>query len=177
MKANNAELAETRRGYSPRETADVRKELVSSVLTAQLDLSRKAPDRVDLYDQDAVERVVDAYVQTCARVGMLPNVEGAAAQLGVSRRWVYEFLEKHPDEPSARYIDRKRTEWASARIALAERGAIDSTMSIFLLLNSSLGFSNKHELSIEQPDNPLSATAGNLAAAQARILESLPEDD
>lgn len=167
-----------RRGYSPQQTADVRTAQVSAVLRMTQGLTKKAPVHVDLHDENAVKETLEQYQTACADCGIMPSIEGAAAQLGVSRRWIYAFLEEHADEPSARYIDRKRLEWAACRIALAERGVLDPTTVIFLTLNSSLGFTNKHDLMVEtQQNTPL----GNVSDEEARkirqkYLDALPDE-
>ncbi|MBR1585168.1 MAG: hypothetical protein IJ662_06490 [Clostridia bacterium] len=150
------ELPEKRRCYSPRETADIRSEAITAMLNSQLELSRKATERTDLHDLAAVQTTVERYVAACAGASVLPNIEGMAASLGVSRRRIYQIWDERPDDPVALYLDRKRLEWASARIALAERGMLDSTMSIFITLNSGLGYSNRHDVTVEMPlQNPL----------------------
>ena len=153
--------------YSPQLTADIKTAQVSSVLRMSQELTKRAPVRVDLHDANAVKETIERYQSACADCGIMPSVEGAAAQLGVCRRWVYTFLEEHADEPSARYIDRKRLEWAACRIALAERGAIDPTMAIFVTLNSGLHFTNKHDIEIKsEPQNPLDGKSEEELAAR-----------
>lgn len=176
--AMNEAPARRSRAYSPRETADVKTQAIADVLGMQLALSQKSPDRVDFHDTEAVRATVERYVRACMSAGVLPNVEGMAAQLGVSRHWVYKFLDKYPDSETARFIDRCRTEWASARIALSERGICDSTITIFLLLNSSLGFTNEHKIAISPPENPLQTADPEEARRRiAAAVASMPDDE
>ena len=140
--------------YSPAETALVRMEAVSAIVDAQAKLLERAPTKTDLNDVAAVEAVVNGYMQECARLGCIPNFEGAAASLGYSRRGLYDRIERYPDSDVAAYLDRVRTAWASMRQMAADRGVADVTMSIFVLLNSSMGFTNQHQVEIKQPENP-----------------------
>lgn len=161
--------------YDPQATADVKSNAIAQVLQMQLRMGQKNPIRVDMRDVDAVRETAARYVKACADANIMPNIEGLCAQLGISRRWFYKYLDEHPDTQTAILLDRIRTEWASARIALAERGVLDSTMVIFLSLNSSLGFSNEHRLVVEPPSAPLEAVDSD--AARSRIVEALPCDD
>ncbi|MBR3017357.1 MAG: hypothetical protein IKH57_09830 [Clostridia bacterium] len=162
MKGNDtgtSELPEKRRGYSPAETALVRMEAVSAIVDAQTKLLERAPVKTDLNDMAAVQRVVNTYMQECARLGCIPNFEGAAAALGYSRRGLYDRIERYPDSDVAAFLDRVRTAWASMRQMAADRGAVDTTMSIFVLLNSSMGFTNQHSVELTQHDNPFDRTS------------------
>ena len=161
--------------YDAGRTQEAKRAAISAVLSAQAALSQKAPERTDLHDLAAVKDTVERYVSACAEAGIVPNVEGAAAALGVSRRRLYQVWDERPEDPVAVYLDKKRLEWASVRIALAERGAIDPTTAIFVTLNSGLGYSNRHDVLIEAPQTPFEQT--DTAAARRRILEALPEWD
>ena len=175
MKTNSAELAETRRGYSPRETAEVRARTVGEIVRAQAALVEKNPTRVPLSDLAAVQSVATAMMERCAELGALPNFETLAAALGVSRRGLYDYSYRNPDSPTAQYLDRLRTLWAGMREMAADRGAADVTASIFVLLNSNLGFTNQHTVEIRQPDNPLHALTDSGAAA--RMIEAIPDEE
>ena len=161
-------------GYSPSEVQAVRTDAISSIVDSQRVLLEKATERTDLNDTATVAKVADRLMAECARTGLIPSVEMLAAGLGVSRTWLYRFLDKHPDHSTTVLIDKLRTGWAGIRIAAADRGLVDSTMSIFLLLNSNLSFSNTHNIEIAQPKNILD-DAGDPAAARQRYLAAIPE--
>lgn len=164
--------------YSPAETALVRMEAISSIVDAQAKLLERAPMKTDLNDMAAVERVVSTYMQECARLGCIPNFEGAAAALGYSRRGLYDRIERYPDSDVAAYLDRVRTAWASMRQMAADRGAADVTMSIFVLLNSSMGFSNRHDIEIKQPESPLDLPPGATAEAiRKKYIMAIPDGE
>lgn len=171
-------IVERRKSYSPRETADVKAESITTLLSSQLALSKKSATRTDLHNLAAVQETVERYVTACAGAAVIPNIEGMAAALGVSRRRIYQIWDERPDDPVALYLDRKRLEWASARIALAEKGAIDSTMAIFVTLNSGLGYSNKHDVTFETVQNPLDRLGGTAdeELATKYLLGAVPSD-
>lgn len=132
--------------YSPQQTAAIRKAAVQDVLNAQTDLLIKADTRTNLNNLEDVQRVTREYVAMCGDVGIVPNLEGLAARLGLSRSYIYRYIREHGEEnPTAAFLNQARLSWASARMALAERGVLDSAMSIFILRNSALGLSNHDE--------------------------------
>lgn len=161
--------------YDPQATADVKSNAIGRVLEMQLRMGQKNPIRVDMRDVDAVRETAARYVKACADASIMPNIEGFCAQLGISRRYFYKYLEEHPDTQTAILLDRIRTQWASARIALAERGVLDSSMVIFLTLNSSLGYTNEHRFVVEPAGTPLESV--DAETARNRIVEALPGDD
>ena len=136
--------------YSPQQTAAIRKAAVQDVLNAQTDLLIKADTRTNLNNLEDVQRVTREYVTMCGDVGIVPNLEGLAARLGLSRSYTYRFIREHgEDNPTAAFLNQQRLSWASARMALAERGMLDSPMSIFILRNSGLNFSNRDEPEVD----------------------------
>lgn len=166
--------------YSPEVTQKVRKAAVADVLNAQTDLLKKAEQRTNINDLAAVKAVVEDYITTCARIGICPNMEGVFSQLGISRSYGYRFLREEPDSDTALYLGQIRLMMASTRISLAERGMIDTPMSIFVLKNSSLGFADRHEVEIEQADrDDRPAWAHGLSDEKyvERLLASFPEPD
>nr|AHF27191.1 hypothetical protein [uncultured bacterium Contig1777] len=157
------------------QTQQARRETVQTIVELSSDLLQKAPVQVDLHDTEAVRRSAREMMQHCAQCGILPSVELLAAACGGSRRRIYNFLQLHPDHPTSILLDQLRTAFSAARIAAVDRGAADSTMSIFLLLNSSEGFSNTHSVEIVEPRNPLAVTAEEINAARKKYISALPE--
>ena len=172
------ELTEQRKGYGGAgETQQAKAAVIESIVSAQSVLCTRAAEKVNLNDVEAVKAVAASCMDTCGKLGVLPNFEALAAALGYSRSGLYKFLETHADAPAAEFIDRLRTSWAAMRIMASDRQAVDPTTSIFILLNSSLGFSNRHDIAIETPTGPLDGVSENTAAAQQRILSALPLED
>lgn len=178
MSEKNTDLPEKRRSYSPAETAEVRFQAVNQIVSAQARMLEKTPEKTNLNDLAAVQRVAVACMEECSNLGLLPNFETLAAALGYSRRGLYDYLERHGDTETASYLDRLRTAWASMRQMAADRGAVSETMSIFVLLNSSLGFTNQHSVEITQPKSPLDPPDAETAAAiRQKYIDALPEED
>ena len=158
------------------ETAAVRASALSEIVAAQAGLIKNA-SRIDLHNAQAVKEAAEAYMKGCAEYAILPTLEGFSASCGISRRWLYEFLEKYPESESAQIIDTLRTAWAATRIAAMDRGISDVTAGIFVLLNSKLGFSNSHQFEIVKQPSPLDFSAGEIEAARRRYLDELPQED
>lgn len=175
MQDNNELSTEKRKGYSPAETAAVKEATISGIVKLQTALMERAPEKTDLSDLKAVRQVANACMQKCADAGVLPNFEALAAALGYSRRGLYFYIEQRPDSETTIYIDRLRTSWAAMRQMAADRGAVGETMSIFVLLNSSLGFTNQHSIEIVQPASPLEQM--DTESARKKLIEAIPFDD
>lgn len=168
----------TKKGYGGAgETQTAKATAISEIVSGQAELFTKAPERTDLRDLAAVQRVAEHVMDRCATLGVLPSMELLAAALGYSRSGIYKNLDCNPDSPTSQYLDALRTGWAAMRIAAADRGAASETVSIFLLLNSSLNYSNRHDVLIETPTGPLDGVSAESAAARERILSSLPLED
>ena len=161
--------------YSPGKTQEARAQAVRDIVGVSTDLLRKAPIRTDLHDVEAVRNVAEIMMDRCSLSGVLPSVELLAACLGHSRRGIYKWLDAHPDSQTAEYLNQLRTAFSACRIAAADRGAADSSVSIFLLLNSGEGYTNEHRLEISQPPNPLEVSPETLAESRRRYLAALPD--
>lgn len=162
----------------PSETLIVKSGAIGELLAGQAELLTRNPVKTDLNDYEAVRTVASEYMTACSNVGCLPNFEGLAAATGRSRRSLYQYLEKYAESPTAKYIDRLRTAWASLRIQAADKGLADVTASIFVLLNSNLGFSNEHKLTVETAQSPLETdfTPERIEAARKKYIDALPEE-
>lgn len=135
--------------YSPQQTAEIRKAAVQDVLNAQTDMLIKAEHKTRLADLGEVKQVTGDYMQVCIKTGIIPNLEGLCARMGLSRSYVYRYIRENPDSETAQFLNQARLMWASARMSLAERGILDNAMSIFILKNSGLNFADKHDLEID----------------------------
>lgn len=163
--------------YTPRETAQVRTETISKIVSAH-NIFTKAAVRTSLYDTDAVKRIVFEYFSKCEEAGIVPNFEGVAAACGVSRKTAYQFLREHPESETTKFLEVVQTALAAIRSAAAEKNAINATFAIFSLLNSNLEYTNKHEIEFSQPpQNPLEISNEDMEAVRKRYLDALPDDD
>lgn len=55
----------------------------------------------------------------------------------------------------------------------ADRGAASEAMSIFVLLNSSMVFSNRHDVEITQPRNPLDPMDGMTPEERWKSIDAI----
>lgn len=166
-----------RKSYSPRETAEVKNETLSRIIDAQHSM-RKADTRTDLHQTDEVKRITNEYFIRCREASICPSFEGIAAACGVSRKWAYEFMRLHPDDETTKYFQIVQTELAAIRTAAAEKGCVDPTFTIFTLLNSDQGYTNRHDIAIEPPPaNPLEVNDEDIAAVRQRYIDALPDDE
>lgn len=157
------------------ETQFARAEAISQIVAAQSALMTKRSVRVDLNNLQDVREAAGEYIETCANYGILPTVEGFSAVLGHSRRNVYKYLANHPDSETTAFIDSLRTSWAAARIAAADRGAASESVSIFVLLNSNLDFTNEHKIAIEPARTPFEVSTDEVESVRKKYLDTLPE--
>ena len=163
------------RGYSPEKTAEVRKSAIRQAIRASRHLYVKSKERVNISDIEAVERAALSYVDACDAAGLPPNLEGLCCACGFSRQWLYQFLHDHPEHESAKYIDGLRLGWASLRMSLAESKQLDPASVIFALKNSGMGFSDRQEVEIVQPTDPMHDL--DAEAARRRLIDAIPAED
>lgn len=104
--------------------------------------------------------------------------------MGLSRPWVYQYLQTHGESESAKFIDRLRTMWIAGKVALAEKDALDAGMVVFQMKNSSLGYSDaqKMEIIVAQNPDPMAnrpAWAYGMEESEyaKKMIEALPDPD
>lgn len=162
--------------YSPARTQEARAAAVRDIVRVSSDLLQKASVRTDLNDTEAVRMVAEGMIDRCSTAGVLPTVELLAACLGHSRRSIYKWIAAHPESQTTAFFDQLRTAFSACRIAAADRGAASETLSIFLLLNSSEGYTNQHKVEITQPQNPIEVDLERVETIRARYIAALPEE-
>ena len=139
-------------------------------------------NKTNLNDLEQVMAIAEEYQRNCAELSVLPNVEGFCASLGISRDWLYQFLESHDETESARYIDVLRHVWASNRQSLAETEDINPAAAIFVLKNSGMNFADKCDYQVmaktEQPWERRPPWAYGMSDDEyaKKLLESIPDD-
>jgi len=162
--------------YSPALTAQIRMQNITDILTAKREMMKKSPDRVNLHDLDAVQGASDAYMEHCIKYSILPSFQGLSAFFGISRVALYKHLDRHRETPTGKYLEKLRSLYTDCRITAADRGSCPETLCIFLLKNTSEGYSDKSEIALtpEKPD-PLGEL--DVQAARERLLMSIPDED
>lgn len=156
MQANNEIGAEKRKGYNGAgETAMVRFQQVSEIISAQAQMMERAPKKIPLNDLPAIRQAADDFMMRCAEIGVIPTLLLFAPWIGHSRRNIYDYCERHRDSETAAYFDCLRTLWAGMRISAVDRGCAAESLSIFLLKNSGQNLTDAREIEIHPPENPL----------------------
>ena len=163
--------------YDAGKTQAAKAAAIGEIVALQTELSRKNPVKTNLADVDAVRAVAENVTQECARAGLLPNMEIFAASLGLSRRGLYDYLSHHNDTKTADFITTLQIAWAGLRQMAADRGAASETMSIFVLLNSSMGFTNQHSVELTQHENPFDRTSMDDEALARKYLAGAVKTD
>lgn len=161
---------------SPALTQEVREQTVSRIVLTKYDLLLKRPDRVkDLNDFEAVEERATEYVHHCIDNGFVPDFQGLAAQLGVSRAALYKYLSKHKDTPTAQFLASLQAFFADCLITATNQGTINPVSMIFLLKNSGQGYVDRVELAPAEPDNPYQGVSEE--ALKQKYLTDMVEGD
>lgn len=163
--------------YSASETAEIRNGLIKKAINVHFNRVTKCPVKTDLSDLPAVKEVAERFIKECLEASILPNYEGLAAQLGISRNYAYEYLRNHPETSTAEYLNNLRLAMASLRMSLAESKVVDNATAIFILKNSEFGLADKIDIQPTEPQNPLKDIAVDAESARRRLIEAIPEDD
>lgn len=106
--------------------------VVSSIVEQLAEELTKIPQKADLRDTEQIKKVVISYVSMCSEAGAIPSKIGLARALGMSRRTVDYFLERHPDHPTAELLELAFDAFAEALSMAALANATNNVYSIFL---------------------------------------------
>ena len=90
------------------------------------------PQKANLRNTEQIKCIVVAYVAMCAKAGTIPTKIGLARALGMSRRTVDYFLERHPDHPTAELLELAFDAFAEAMSTAALTGSVQQVYAIFL---------------------------------------------
>lgn len=90
------------------------------------------PQKADLKNTEQIKKIVIAYVAMCAKAGTIPSKIGLARALGMSRRTVDYFLERHPEHPTAEVLELAFDAFAEALSTAALANAVNNVFSIFI---------------------------------------------
>lgn len=167
--------AEQPEKYSPELTARIKRQSVSEIVSSSLDMLMKAENKIDLSSLDELKEATSQYLKRCIKIGVLPTFQGLSAACGVSRRYLYKFLQEHEGTPSANYLERLRSSFSQQRLEATDRGDAKEVLTIFLLKNSEQGYRDKVEIEPVQPQNPMSDL--DAVAARERLIAAIPDDD
>ena len=162
--------------YTPALTAQVRMQNITDIVQAKKEMLQKSPDRINLHDIVEVQRASEQYLEHCIKYSVLPSFQGLSAFFGVSRVYLYKFLDKHRETPTGRYLEKLRSLYTDCRITAADRGSCPESLTIFLLKNGNEGYSDKSEFTIT-PEKPDQLADLDAEEARKRLLLAIPDED
>lgn len=130
METMAMETRATSRLYSKTsDSGEVVQALVSQ-LAAELAAAPKT--KIDLRDEDMIVKVAVAYVDACAKSGVIPSKVGFCRAAGYSRQAVEHFMSHHSEEPGAERLRMVFDGFAEMLNAAALANSVHPIVSIFL---------------------------------------------
>lgn len=162
--------------------SEVSSELKSAAITNDVSFKRqnlmtaaKRP-RADLNDPEDVQQRTNEFLLACEQAAVVPTFLGLCASLGYTRQGLYHFLNRSPENPSAKFLELAREVLADALISSGLTRTTDSAVSIFALKNLH-GFADKLEIEpVTTPQSPLGPLQ-DPEELRKRILASVVIDD
>lgn len=106
--------------------------VVSAIVEQLAEELTEIPQKADLRNTEQIKKVVIAYVAMCSQAGTIPSKIGLARALGMSRRTIDYFLERHPEHPTAEVLELAFDAFAEALSTAALANATNNVYSIFL---------------------------------------------
>lgn len=107
-------------------------EVVNAIVSQLAADLAEMPKKADLRDPELVKRVCITYIDACSKAGTIPTKIGLARALGMSRRTVDYFLERHPEHESAQVLELVFDAFSEAMSTAALAGAVQQVYAIFL---------------------------------------------
>lgn len=135
------------------------------------------PQKADLKNTEQIKKIVISYVAMCAKAGAIPSKIGLARALGMSRRTVDYFLERHPEHPTAEVLELAFDAFAEALSTAALANATNNVYSIFL---SKALYKFEDTVTVKAiPPDPMDAksSAAEIMARWKDQLDMLPDDN
>lgn len=134
------------------------------------------PQKADLKNTEQIKKIVIAYVAMCSKAGTIPSKIGLARALGMSRRTVDYFLERHPEHPTAEVLELAFDAFAEALSTAALANATNNVYSIFL---SKALYKFEDTVTVKAvPPDPMDAksSAAEIMARWKDSLDMLPDE-
>lgn len=132
------------------------------------------PEKISMRDTETVRKVMDSYMRSCDRTGIIPCKSGAARAMGVSVQGVRSFMVANPDHPTTGFLEIVFDLFSETLNNAALSGLSQPIYSIFLQ-KAIYGMRDNVTLEIARADNgPLhsNVTADEIAGKYA----ALPDD-
>lgn len=111
---------------------DVSEKITNLVNNARRELS-EMPTTISLGDTKTVKVVTERYLESCAIVGVVPTKSGVCRGFGCSRQAVTDFMNKHPNHGTTKYLSVVFDLFSEILADAALAGSTHPIISIFLL--------------------------------------------
>ena len=148
--------------------------VVSAIVEELATELANVPQKIDLKNTELVRSVLIAYTDACSKVGLIPSKIGAARAMGISRRAVDYFMEKHAEHPTAQMLEIFFDAYSEALSSAALANATNNVFSIFL---SKALYRYKDTYTVESaPKDPIDEYAPKAEDIVAKYRDLLPED-
>lgn len=105
------------------------RELLSRAEEMALDPGKK----IRLSDTPLVVRTAERYLQSCQRIGTIPNKSGLAVACGCGRNAFDAFIRRQPNHPTAEFLQILFEEFADINLQAGQSGSCHPIFSIFIL--------------------------------------------
>lgn len=152
MEAMAVETRATSRLYS--KTSDSGKVVQALVSQLAAELAAAPKTKIDLRDEDMIVRVAVAYVDACAKSGVIPSKVGFCRAAGYSRQAVEYYMNHHSEENGAERLRMIFDSFAEMLNAAALANACHPIVSIFLS-KALYGYRDAIALETEIKQDPL----------------------
>ena len=106
--------------------------VVSAIVEQLAEELAEIPQKADLRDTEQIKRICVAYVASCAKAGTIPSKIGLARALGMSRKTVDVFLQRHPEHETAQALELVFDAFAEALSTAALAGSVQQVYAIFI---------------------------------------------
>lgn len=151
--------------------------VVSAIVEQLAEELVEIPQKADLRNTEQIKKVVIAYIAMCSQAGTIPSKIGLARALGMSRRTVDFFLERHPEHPTAELLEIAFDAFAEALSTAALANATNNVYSIFL---SKALYRFEDTVTVKAiPPDPMESknSAAEIMARWKDQLDLLPDDN
>lgn len=150
----------------------IKTEALQNSIAAQRSILSEAyrRGRVDLNDAEAVRAQADEYMRACETAATFPTMLAFAASLGISRQRLYAYIRENPFSKTTEFLDQLRSSWAAIIAQASLSKMADPATSIFLLKNGGQGLTDRQELEVVPPKDPL-APVTDPEERRRRIME------
>ncbi len=106
--------------------------VVSAIVNQLAEDLSDIPQKANLRDTDMIRKIIVAYVAMCADAGTIPSKIGLARALGMNRRTLEYFCDRHPEHPTAELLELAFDAFSEALSTAALSGSVAQVFAIFV---------------------------------------------